>query len=167
MTATNPLVAIGVPSGDMVHADFAMHLANLCANPGAHLLFLDSDMTFPPDTLKRLLAHNKDIIGALYSRRSEPFLPTGTTLDGRHVSSADGMTRMKIMPTGCLLIAMKIFDRLTKPWFNTRVHGETLLGEDYYFCERAAEAGFEIWCDGALSREIGHIGQKIYTTVSG
>ena len=44
----------------------------------------------------------------------------------------------------------------------TRAEGEKILGEDYYFCERAREAGFEIWCDGDLSRELAHIGQKAY-----
>jgi hypothetical protein len=57
---------------------------------------------------------------------------------------------------------MSVFDKLPKPWFTTRIEGEKILGEDYYFCEQAAKAGFEIWCDGNLSREVGHIGQKIY-----
>jgi hypothetical protein len=184
-----PLVAIAVPSGDMVHADFAMQLATLCLNPGArvflvnaksslvmlgrnhcvaaaqiagasHVLFLDSDLIFPPDTLARLLAHGKDIIGGLYVQRVPPFHPLGVTLEGGAVPGA-GLQRMKIMPAGCLLIRLPVFDRLTKPWFNTRAEGEKLLGEDYDFCERAGKAGFEIWCDGTLSREIGHIGQQI------
>jgi hypothetical protein len=191
MTEPAPFVAIGIPSGDMVHADFAMRLANMCFNPGArafllnskssiialgrnqcvaaaqtmkasHLLFLDSDMSFPPTTLARLLKHDKLIVGALYSRRSPPFLPLGITMDGTHVHVTDGLARMKIMPTGCLLIAMKIFESLSKPYFRFRIEGENILGEDYHFCERVTDAGFEIWCDGDLSREIGHIGQKTY-----
>ena len=69
---------------------------------------------------------------------------------------------MKIIPTGCLLIRMRVFDKIPKPWFSTRIEGEKIQGEDYYFCDRAREAGFEIWCDGDLSREIGHIGQAVY-----
>lgn len=186
-----PTVAIGIPSGDMVHADFAMRLATLCLNPGArtciinaksslvalgrnqcveaaklagatHLLFLDSDMLFPIDTMTRLLRHNKDIVGAAYSQRVAPFHPLGVTQEGEHMHVTSGLRRMKIIPTGCLLINLKIFDKLAKPWFNTRVEGEKILGEDYYFCEQAHKAGFEIWCDGDLSREVGHIGQKIY-----
>jgi hypothetical protein len=60
------------------------------------------------------------------------------------------------------MIHMSVFDRLAKPWFTTRVEGEKLLGEDYYFCEQVRAAGFEIWCDGDLSRDIGHIGQKVF-----
>ena len=191
MPANEPLIAIAVPSGDMVHADFAMRLATMCLNPGAHaflinaksslvmlgrnqcvaaaqqakathLLFLDSDLVFPPDTLARLLAHNKDIAGGLYTQRTPPFHPLGITLEGEHIALTSGLRRMKIMPAGCLLIRMSAFERLTKPYFNTRVEGEKLMGEDYDFCERARAAGLEIWCDGELSREIGHIGQQIF-----
>jgi len=38
----------------------------------SHLLFLDSDMTFPSDILERLRSHNKKIIGASYYTRKEP-----------------------------------------------------------------------------------------------
>jgi len=184
-----PIVAICIPSGDMVHADFAANLAALCLDPGAHtgiinckgsivavvrnqcvaaaqlikathVLFLDSDMTFPLDVLKRLLRHDKDIVGAVYSRRAAPFSPTGMPLEGAAVEN--GLRRMKILPTGCMLIKMRVFDKLPKPWFSDRVEGEKILGEDFHFCERAAAAGFEIWEDVALSKEVGHIGQKIY-----
>ncbi len=37
----------------------------------SHILFIDSDMSFPPDTLDRLLAHHVDIVGGNYVRRTE------------------------------------------------------------------------------------------------
>jgi hypothetical protein len=188
---TQAFVAIAIPSGDMVHTDFAIRLANMCANPGAqtfianaksslvmlgrnqlvaaaqlakatHILFLDTDMIFPHDTLARLLARDKDIIGGLYTQRAAPFHPLGVTFEGEHIPVTKSLRRMRIMPTGCLMIRMNVFDKLTKPYFNTRVEGEKLLGEDYAFCENATKAGFEIWCDGDLSVEMGHIGQAIY-----
>jgi len=191
MIETTPTVALAVPSGDMVHADFAMHLATLCLNPGAraciinakssmvalgrnqcaeaaklagttHLLFLDSDMVFPADTVTRLLQHNKDIVGSVYAQRTPPFHPLGVTHEGEHIHVTNGLRRMTIIPTGCLMIRMSVFEKLSKPWFSTRVEGEKLVGEDYYFCEKAVKAGFEIWCDGDLSREVGHIGQAVY-----
>ena len=192
MSTSEPTIAIGIPSGDMVHADFAMRLATLCLNPGAksflinaksslvaigrnqcaeaaklanasHLLFLDSDMIFPADTIKRLLKHQKDIVGAVYSRRAAPFHALGVTFEGEHIAPTKDLRRMQIIPTGCMMIRLSVFDKLSKPWFSTQIEGEKIRGEDYYFCNRAAEAGFEIWCDGDLSKEVGHIGQKIYT----
>ncbi|HUN98810.1 MAG TPA: glycosyltransferase family A protein, partial [Bradyrhizobium sp.] len=99
MDTALPRVAIAVPSGDMVHADFAMAYAQLCMtsaglplqlvtvkssivaqarNNGVEhakdfkadfIFFLDSDMVFPPTTLLHLLLHRKDIVGATYTKR--------------------------------------------------------------------------------------------------
>jgi len=191
MASDQTLVAIGVPSGDMVHADFAMSLANLSRHPGppfflmnaksslvaigrnqcvaaallakaTHLLFLDSDMTFPVTTLTRLLAHDKDVVGAVYSQRVSPFHPLGVTDAGEHKHITKGMHRMRIIPTGCMLIRTALFAKIPKPWFNTIADGDHILGEDYYFCEQVRRAGFDVWCDGDLSRDIGHIGQTVY-----
>lgn len=192
MTAASaPLVALGLPSGDLVHTDFALSLAMLCLNPGAqvmllnsrtslvplgrnqcvgaaqimkatHLLFLDSDMVFPPDTLKRLLSHDKDIVGASYSKRVEPFHPLTVTEEGELTYITAGLRRVKLLPTGCMLIRLRVFEALSKPFFNLVTEGDQLRGEDYYFCEQARAAGFEIWCDGDLSLQLGHIGQTIH-----
>ncbi len=60
-----------------------------------------------------------------------------------------------------MLIRTSVFNALQKPYFNLAAEGDQLRGEDYYFCEKARAAGFEIWCDGDLSTQIGHIGQKM------
>ena len=178
----------------MVHADFALALAGLCnstppietpivnvkssivaiaRNNGVaraqelgadYLLFLDSDMVFPRSTLLRLLAYGRDIVGATYLRRTPPFAILGARLAEAPAPDAPGLAEMQHLPTGCLLIRMKVFEAMTRPYFRFR-HDETtgdVIGEDYDFCDRARELGFRIWCDAALSFEIGHIGQTIY-----
>jgi len=194
MNPALPKVAICFPSGDMVHADFALALAGLCnstppletpivnnkssivaaaRNDGVrrakemgcdHMLFLDSDMVFPRDTLHRLLLHRKDIVGATYTKRAPPFSLLGTALEERPTSDARGLTEMRRIPTGCLLIRLAVFDALSEPYFRfvTDESAGTIVGEDYVFCDRARAAGFRIWCDGALSLEIGHVGQRVY-----
>jgi hypothetical protein len=188
-TASTPIVAICIPSGDMVHADFAANLAALCLNPGArtavinckgsrisvsrnHLmgaaqkigatyaLFLDTDMVFPLDVMRRLLAHDKDIVGALYASRRPPFQPIGVPWDD--APATGHLRRMKMLPTGCLLINMRVFEKLPKPWFSEQITGDQIAGEDVYFCAQATTAGFEIWQDVSLSREVGHIGEKVF-----
>ena len=191
MTVALPKVAICFPSADMVHADFALALAGLCnstppletpivnnkssivaaaRNDGVrsarelgcdHLLFLDSDMTFPRTTLHRLLVHREPIVGATYVKRAPPFGLLGSALDPHPTTDARGLTEMRRIPTGCLLIRMSVFDALTKPYFRyiTDETGGEIVGEDYVFCDRAREAGFRIWCDAALSLEIAHLGQ--------
>lgn len=142
-----PRVAVCFPSGDMVHADFALALAGLC-NASAdfelsiinnkssivavarnnavanardfhadYLLFLDSDMVFPRSTLHRLISHREDIAGATYTKRVPPFSLLGTALDGEPVCDARLLTEMKTLPAGCLLIKMSVFDALREPYF--------------------------------------------------
>ncbi len=188
---SKPLVALGIPSGDFVHADFAMSLAMLCMNSGAsvaivnaksslvplgrnqcvgaaqamkasHLFFLDTDMVFPADALRRLLAHDKDIVGATYAKRAPPFHPLTITEEGKLEQITSGLRRVRLLPTGCMLIKLGVFEKLSAPFFNLENEGGQLRGEDYYFCEKARAAGFVLWCDGDLSSTLGHIGQNIF-----
>jgi hypothetical protein len=188
-----PRVAIAVPSGDMVHADFAMAYAQLCMasaglplqlitvkssivaqarNNGVELargfgadyiLFLDSDMLFPSTALFRLLLHRKDIVGATYTKRVAPFEILGTKLAEQPAVLSGDLLEMQRIPTGCLLIKMDVFEKLSKPYFRFDIDAQgAIVGEDYVFCDRAREAGFQIWCDAVMSREIGHLGQSVH-----
>lgn len=40
-----------------------------------HVLYIDDDMEFPPDSLVRMLRHEKDIVGCAYTVRADPPLP--------------------------------------------------------------------------------------------
>lgn len=194
MPSKLPSVAISVPSGDMVHADFALALAALCHEAGGidlkivsnkssivaiarnngvdaaremaadYLFYLDSDMVFPRRTLARLLAHGQDVVGALYTKRVPPYPLLGTALDVQPADAPPGLMEMTRLPTGCLLIRMAVFDRLTRPYFRFDYDEASgvILGEDYIFCDRARRAGFRLWADVALSTEIGHIGQQVH-----
>lgn len=193
MTDKEPLVAICIPSGDELKADFAISLAGISAATKAnfsisnvrssivaagrnmlvdltqtlgatHLMFLDSDMVFPSETVDRLLSYNKDIVGCVYSSRNEPVRILGTTFDGKTVNVESGLHRMAMIPTGCMLINMDVFLRMKKPYFRGRIDEEAgrIIGEDIEFCEKAISLGFEIWCDVELSTRIGHVGQRVF-----
>jgi hypothetical protein len=187
-------VTIAIPSGDMVHAGFAVSLAGLChesagmdltiCNPkssivaaarnsgvaqaeeaGAeYLLFLDSDMTFPRTTLRRLLDHGRDVVGATYSTRTSPFKELGTRLQPKAADAPPGLVEMTRIPTGCLLIRMAVFRHLSKPYFRfaTDEASGSITGEDYLFCDRVRDSGLRVWCDTALSLDLGHIGQQVH-----
>lgn len=129
-----------------------------------YIFFLDSDTTVPPDTIKKLLAHGKDIVGATYMKRKLPFEMTGLPLgvrDGDRVALS-GLMGMDWMPTGCLLIKMTVFDKIKPPYFSFSYDGEKLCGEDYNFCQSARKAGVKVWCDGDISLHVGHIGEMVY-----
>ena len=186
-------IAVCIPSGEMVHADFmlsVLHLVqhtrvaghrvsivnsksslitqsrNLAVNAareaGAEwLMFLDSDMVFPPETIARLMAHGEAIVGATYPRKGWPLAFIGTRLDGRPLSLADtGLIEAGRLPTGCLLIQARVFESLRAPYFRCGYDeaAGTVLGEDFWFSERVRSLGFSLWCDLQLSRQIEHLG---------
>lgn len=198
MSASHPApkVVIGVPSGDMMHADCAFALMGLVAcsraklvlaNPkscyvwqsrnvcvqvaqehGADfLLFVDSDVVVPCDALDRLLAHDKDVVGATYIKRAPPHNILGARLDGRPDFPArdcvsGGLVAMAEMPTGCLLIRTKVFDTIARPYFRHAVAGDSMVGEDILFCRTIVERGVNIFCDMALSYRLRHLGTHGY-----
>lgn len=121
-----------------------------------HLFFVDSDMKFTSNVLSKLLAHDKDIVGALYYRRYEPKTPV---FNVRYETLPNRIFVQNTLAAGCMLIKMEVFKKLPKPWFFLGT--ETLpLGEDVYFCRKAREHGVQMWCDPTLV--VGHVGEKVY-----
>ena len=120
-----------------------------------HLLFVDSDMVFPPDTLQRLLDHKKAIVGTEYFMRKFPKTPTFKPLDPE---KAVGMYKADYCGTGLLLIDLKIFESMTKPWFlfGRGSDGQPVIGEDAWFCKTARDNGHDVWIDAQVP--VGHLG---------
>src|SRR5579872_3430273 len=143
------------------------HIARAALEAQAdYLLFLDSDMIFPADTLALLLAHGKDIAGGTYVKRVPPHTVLGVPLDGAPNTYASGCVEVKGIPTGCMLIKTSVLKTLPEPWFMEppiEVEGrKELMGEDYFFCSTAGNAGFKVYLDVTLSHALLHIGQAVY-----
>lgn len=119
------------------------------------LLWIDTDMVFPRDALVRLMAHDKDIVGAHYRQRTPPYRHTGVYKDRGVDLLAPGLHEMVQMPTGLLLTRFDIYRKMTYPWFKPGLHSEPR--DDIYFCRRAVEMGYGIWCDHDLTKEVVHI----------
>lgn len=140
----------------------------------SHLLFIDSDQTFPRDTVHRLIAHNKQVVGANIATKVLPAQPTARNksndIHGDLVytrPSSKGLEQVWRLGTGLMLIDMNIFKRegmQQGPWFSQYWHEKlgAYVGEDWAFCERLDAAGVKIWVDHDLSKEVGHIGKLTY-----
>ena len=119
-----------------------------------HLLFLDSDMIFPPDVIPRLLAHELNIVGALTFKRYPPFNPImmeGEELKLKYIwPYEEGLVRVDATGTGCLLINMDVFKKIKKPYFKQRSVNGMPIGEDVGFCYKAGNAGFDIFVDTTI-----------------
>lgn len=135
-----------------------------------HILFVDADMSFPPNALARLLAAECRVIGANCAKRSIPSGPTAANyVRGQKIPvysgpDAHGMERVDRVGTGFLLIDMAVFEEVSAPWFETPWVPERLgfMGEDVAFCWKLAEANIPVFIDHDLSKEIGHIGSFDY-----
>ena len=143
-------------------------------NKSDWILYCDDDMILEKDTLDRLLAHGKEIVGVnSYSRT----LPLSTTLmmtndkgeykdPSKHTEwemrVPEELFEVLAIGTGVALIKMEVFEKLKKPWFKFEMHPDGWMkqGEDAWFCSQARKAGYKIWADGSL--KIGHIGSYIY-----
>lgn len=122
------------------------------------LLMIDSDMTFPHDTLVRLLSHGVDIVGGVYVRRGTKNEIIGAP---KAAGDYDGLVAMNQLGTGCILIDMKVFSALPKPWFRTPPD-ESIganIGEDVQFCRDVTARGYDLWAD--VSIDLGHIDQTV------
>ena len=201
-----PRVGIVIPSHDEVKANFAMALAAMTysmkiplaifnqkgsnvANNRNHgvdqcrkfkcdyMAMFDSDMSFPHNTLLRLLAHRKEIVGATYARRTHPHTNMARPLNDERMD-VSGLVEVAALPTGCMLIHMSVFDKLKRPYFRFPIQEEDgpvpagyegmvpddgqprNLGEDYSLCWLARGHGVKVWLDVELSYELVHWGEQ-------
>ena len=116
-----------------------------------HILFVDSDVLPRSSTLERLLKADKDIITGVYPATTKSGLAWS-------VSKGDGLIEVGQLPHdpfkveycgfGVVLVKFKVFEKLQWPyWKNEFKPGGIVKGEDVYFCDKAREAGYDIWCD--------------------
>lgn len=124
-----------------------------------YLFFVDDDMILPPDTLDRLLEHNKDIVGGVYMTKYEEQRPV---VEFFNEKPTEMPFKVKAIGTGCLLIKTDVFKKLPQPWFKYEWNdnGSIKRSHDWIFCEDARKAGYDVWADDTL--DIKHIGKKIF-----
>jgi hypothetical protein len=138
-----------------------------------YLLWIDSDMRFPKDSLEVLLSRNKDLIGVNATTRVEPIKPTALNLEitsktehaWHPVNSLHkkGIEQVTAVGFGMTLVKADILGKIPRPWFNVMWsdHG-AIIGEDIHFCVKAQDAGYQVYVDHELSSVIGHIGTRTF-----
>lgn len=156
-----PQITLAMMVGTFVHQAREKLLHDVITFWSAtHILWLDTDMTFPKDTALRLLAHDKDIVAANYVSRTARPRPTAMA-HGQCVYSHDapGLETVDHVGMGVFLMKTSVVADLPRPrfWYSTET--ET---EDVYFCRLLRAAGHAIWIDHDLSKQVGHIGQYTY-----
>lgn len=146
-------------------------------------LWIDADMTFPPDAFSRLHGHGREIVGCNYSTRDGgkawPTAETGergqdirlhTTKEKADAGLVEPATALGL---GLCLVSASVYPKLRAlhasngipdlPVFNDVVApGGGRIFEDRLFFWSAADVGVDAWLDHGLSWEVGHVGVQIY-----
>lgn len=138
-----------------------------------YILWLDSDMVFPPETLKYLLKEMEetgaDFISGLYFRRCAPFSPVAfDTLeikDGKatwtdYHGELSGLHEVGGVGFGCVLQKTDMLLEMAAKYgdfFGPLAN----VGEDLAFCWRARQLGYKIMLDCNL--KLGHVGHTVFT----
>lgn len=167
-TGVDKLQAIYVSGADVACARNALTEGAI----GDYILFLDDDTIPPVNVIPKLLSHKKDIVSGLYFSKQEPHFPQifleNKENKGRFDSigeyEKDKLIEVDACGAGCLLISKEVFKKLKKPYFQFIPRGEDSprMGEDFYFCKKAKEAKFKIYCDTSIV--CGHLGTKVVTS---
>lgn len=148
------------------------------------LLFIDSDINFHPDDVLRLLAWASDpkkgiVAGVPRVRDTRPVYIMDLDYDENNELTMNGMglVRAKRVATAFMLVRRSVFEKLVAAhpeWeyfdsrsnrtlsaiFDFKVTPEGYMGEDFLFCDRAREQGFEVWVDPTI--KLGHMGVQEY-----
>ena len=120
-----------------------------------HVLFIDDDMTFEPDTLNRLLAHDKDMVTGFYLMRNYPHKPIlfdmrekdGSCRPWWPSDEQRGLVKVVNAGLGMCLIKIDVFLKMPEPWITLGELTKDDWCDDISFFNRARDLGFELYCD--------------------
>ena len=154
-------------------------------SPCTELLFIDSDINFEPDAITRLMAWGSDkekgIVAAVPRVRdvNKTYIADlDHDEDGQLTMNGMGLVRAQRVATAFMWVQRGVFEKLVAEnpdWtyfdkragkdlsavFDFKVTREGYIGEDFLFCDRVREAGYEVWIDPTIT--LGHMGVQEYT----
>lgn len=150
------------------------------------LLTIDSDISFNPDQAMHICQQAHDlgaiVVGAYNTRSFDKKKPTSELWPGQQVVFGNDPTPVAIQygASGFMAISRKVLEALAEkmpllhaneswqfyPFYHTEIvedslAGPILLSEDFAFCAKAREAGFDTYLNPAV--RLGHMGDHIYT----
>jgi len=149
---------------------------------GADFLFsVDDDVLLPPDVLEILAGVNKDVVGGVYRLGYDNPVPAvRLPKDGpmwNDVMNKGMLTPALYVSTGCMMVKRYIIEGMIEKYpdlhyrrnmtkdiawalYQPFVYQLEYLSEDWAFCQRARDAGFEVWVHSGV--RCGHMKKKLY-----
>lgn len=123
-----------------------------------YLFWVDDDMTFPPDSLLRLLKHDVDIVGGLCFTRRPPYAPVlARKVPGSMASQGyawvwryppNELIEVDFTGAAFLLVKRQVYETLIAKHGIENIWSKYQeCSEDFSFCLRARESGYKVHVD--------------------
>lgn len=154
-----------------------------------HILFIDSDMSFPPEIITDMLIFNEPVVGAVYRQRKPEIAWAGSGTGASQTERRGDFMKVEGVGFGCTLIRrdcvtkmIEKFPELIDERLSLHPAGDTLrqtgttrllrffekmdiaerglISEDLSFCIRWGQCGGDVW--GAIGHKISHVGPYDY-----
>lgn len=123
-----------------------------------YVLWLDSDMVFDSNLLRKLMIDDVDFVCCLFFRRKAPYHPVIYKSIGEkseeYLDYPDGMFEIEACGFGGVLMKTSMLKDIIDKEHNAFAP-ITGYGEDISFCIRAKRNGYTLWCDSRV--KMGHI----------
>ena len=134
------------------------------ANKVDWVMWLDSDIIYPSNIIRKLMSHNKDMVTGLYYKRTPPYTPCIYKLEDDKLKPYLDYPEHKLFKVeaagfGCMLMKASVIKAVHDKFGGCFFPVNGVGGEDLSFIRRAKDAGIEVWCDSSI--ECGHIGRQI------
>lgn len=161
-------LSTNVVSGSMLAHNREMLVKGAIKKGADYMLWLDTDMRFPRDTLAHLLRWRKPFVAAMGVTKEIPASPVAlVSAEGRLELQPEDRGLREVLHCGLAvaLIETKYVKRMSIPRFEMpwEPTADAPMGEDVYFCRKwHKEVKEPIYVDTGLSTQIGHMGTYAY-----
>jgi len=154
-----------------------------------HILFVDSDMGFPPELVLDMLMHDEPIVGSVYPQRQLPTTWAGSGTGEPMAERRGDFMRVEGVGMGCCLIRRdaippmlarfpELIDlrlhlhpaeqimrnagasRILRLFDKIDIPGRGIVSEDLSFCIRHNMCGGQVWA--AIGHKLSHVGPFDY-----
>lgn len=164
-----------VSSGGISKARNQLAWEFLVKTNASHLIFLDSDISFEPGDLLKLIADDLPIVGGLYSHKRPKLAWSAWAMEGVAPDPVTGLQELMAVGTGGVCIRRDVFETMIKTYpeiayietwpdapgvtrwdfFSMGVVTDpehsmktpTWLSEDWFFFYRARKMGLKVFAD--------------------
>ena len=147
-------------------------IADWVVNGFDYLFSVDSDISFAPDTLSKLLAHDRDVVSGLYIQRKPgqhileiyEHTPTGGVINMPYGKLKDReLVEIAGCGFGCVLVKAEVMRTIGYPQFkyHSAINHANTVSEDVDFCKKARDKGFKLWADPSVLCR--HTGSSTFT----